>query len=179
MKSRIRIPVLLGASILGLVVSAAAAEQKIAVVNAQQILDDTKKGKKIKEMLADYVQTRQRTIQSDEAELKRLEAERISQESVSSASAKQEKEKMFEQKLAAYQRRLQELDGEVQTKKREALGAFTKAIEQAVQQIAEKENIVLVLEKGGSRAGTLILYNQDSLDLTGRVVQALDSKGEQ
>ena len=179
MKSRIRIPALLGASILGLVLSAAAAEVKIAVVDPQQILDDTKTGKKIKQMLADYVQTRQRTIQSEEIELKRLETERVSQESVSSASAKQEKEKMFEQKLAAYQRRLQELDGEVQTKKREALGAFTKAIEQAVQQIAEKENIVLVLEKGGSRAGTLILYNQDSLDLTGRVVQALDSKGEQ
>ena len=179
MKSRISIPALLGAGIFGLVVSAAAAEVKIAVVSPQQILDDTKKGKKIKQLLAEYVETRQRTIQSEEAELKRLEAERISQESVSSASAKQEKEKVFEQKLAAYQRRLQELDGEVQAKKREALGAFTKAIEQAVQQIAENENIVLVLEKGGSRAGTLILYNQDSLDLTGRVIKALDSKGEQ
>ena len=178
MKPRVSIPALLGAGILGLMVSAAAAEQKVAVVNPQDILNGTKKGKAIKDTLADYVQTRQRTIQSEEAELKRLEAERISQESASSASAKQEKEKVFEQKLAAFQRKLKDLDGEVQVKKREELGAFTKAIEQVVQQIAEKENIVLVLEKGGSRAGTLILYNQDSLDLTSRVIKALDSKSD-
>jgi len=160
-------------------VSAAAIEQKIAVVNPQDVLNGTKKGKKIKDMLAEYVQTRQRTIQSEEAELKRLEAERDKQESVSSASAKQEKQKVFEQKLASYQRRLQELDGEVQAKKRDALGEFSKAVEQAVQQIAEKENIMLVLEKGKPGVMPLILYNQDSLDLTSRVIKVLDGNSDQ
>jgi outer membrane protein len=160
-------------------VSAAAVEIKIAVVNPQDVLNGTKKGKTIKDMLAEYVQTRQRVIQSEEAELKKLEAELVSQGPVLSASAKQEKQQAYQQHLAAYDRRLQELEGEVQAKKRDALGEFTRDIEQAVQQIAEKENIVLVLEKGRTGAATLILYNQDSLDLTSRVIKALDSKSDQ
>ena len=179
MKPRVGIPALLGACILGFVVSAAAVEVKIAVVNPQDILNGTKKGKKIKEMLAEYVQVRQRVIQSEEAALKKLEAEIASQGPVLSAQAKQEKQEVFQQQLAAYDRRLQELEGEVQAKKRDALGEFTKAIEQAVQQIAEKENIVLVLEKGTTGAATLIRYNDYSLDLTSRVIKALDSKSDQ
>ena len=179
MKPRVSIPALLIACILGFGVSAAAVEVKIAVVNPQDILNGTKKGKTIKDMLAEYVQTRQRVIQSEEAELKKLEAELASQGPALSASAKQEKQQVFQQHLTAYERRLQELEGEVQAKKRDALGEFTKAIEQAVQQIAEKENIVLVLEKGRTGAATLILFNQDSLDLTSRVIKALDSKSDQ
>ena len=178
MKPRVSIPVVLGACILGFVVSATAVEQKIAVVNPQDILNGTKKGKKIKDMLAEYVQVRQRVIQSEEADLKKLEAELAGQGPVLSPSAKQEKQQVFQQQLAAYDRRLQQLEGEVQAKKRDALGEFTKAIEQAVQQIAEKEHIVLVLEKGTSGAGTLIRYNEDSLDLTSRVIKALDSKSD-
>ncbi|HEY3196988.1 MAG TPA: OmpH family outer membrane protein [Nitrospirales bacterium] len=179
MKRRVNILAILTACILGFVVSAAAVEQKIAVVNPQDILNGTKKGKKIKDMLAEYVQTRQRVVQSEEADLKKLEAELASTGPVLSAAAKQEKQAVFQKQLAAYDRRLQELEGEVQAKKRDALGEFTKAIEQAVQQIAENENILLVLEKGRGGPATGILYNQDSLDLTSRVIKALDSKSDQ
>lgn len=179
MKSPVSILAILSASILGFAVSAAAVEVKVAVVNPQEILNGTKKGKTIKDMLAEYVQSRQRVIQSEEAELKKLEAELTSQAPVLSASAKQEKQQVFQRQLSAYERRLQKLEGEVQAKKREALAEFTKTIEQAVQQIAEKENIVLVLEKGRGGPTTLIVYHQDSLDLTSRVIKALDGKGEQ
>ena len=156
--------------------AAGAAELKVGVIDPQKVFEGTKRGKKIKETLADYVQTRQRLIQSEEADLKKLEEDLAKRASSLSAQAKQEKEQAFQQKMTAYQRRVQELEGEVQAKKREVLGEFTKAIEQVVQEIAEKEKIVLVMEKGGTNAGRLVLYSEDSLDLTARVIKALDSK---
>jgi outer membrane protein len=179
MKQRASVLLLLSVCVGGCVVSAGAAELKIGLVDSQKIFEGTNRGKKIKEMLADYIQARQRVIASEEAELKKLEGDLVSPASPLSAKAKEEKEQTFKQKMGTYQRRVQELDGEVQTKKREVLGEFTKAIEQVVQAIAEKEKIVLVLEKSGpaGSGGALVLYNQDSLDLTARVIKELDSKG--
>ena len=177
MKYRAHVLVLLSVFMLGFVPAAEAMEVKIGVVEPQKIFEGTKKGKKIKEMLADYVQVRQRVIESEEADLKKLEEELVNQGSVLSASAKTEKEQTFQQKMAAYQRRVQDLEGEVQTKRREVLGDFTKVIEQVVREIAEKEKIILVLEIGGLNTGAPILYYQDSLDLTARVIKALDGKG--
>ena len=176
MKQRASILVLLSLFLLGLEFSAGAEELKIGVINPQKILEATKQGKKAKQTLADYVQTRQKLLESEAADLKKLETELATQSTVLDTKVKAEKEQSFQQKVAVYQRRVQELNAEVETKKREILGGFTKAIEQAVREIAEKEKILLVMEKGGNNAGSLVLYNQDSLDLTPRVIKALDSK---
>jgi len=176
MKQRASILVLLSLFLLGLEFSAGAEELKIGVINPQKILEATKQGKKAKQTLADYVQTRQKLLESEAADLKKLETELATQSTVLDTKVKAEKEQSFQQKVAVYQRRVQELNAEVETKKREVLGGFTKAIEQAVREIAEKEKILLVMEKGGNNAGSLVLYNQDSLDLTPRVIKALDSK---
>lgn len=177
MKQRAGMLALVSVFMLGFVPSTGAVEVKIGVVNHQKILESTKRGKKIKETLGDYVQARQRVIASEEADLKKLEEELVTQGAVLSAPAKAEKEQVFQKRMAAYQRRVQELEGEVQTKNREVLGAFTKTIEQVVKEIAEKEKIILVLESRGSAAGDPILYHQDSLDLTTQVIKVLDSKG--
>jgi outer membrane protein len=175
MKQRATILVLLSLFLLGVGFSAGAEELKIGVINPQKILEATKQGKKAKQTLADYVQTRQKLLESEAADLKKLEMEMATQSTVLDTKVKAEKEQSFQQKVAVYQRRVQELNAEVETKKREILGGFTKAIEQAVREIAEKEKILLVVEKGGN-AGSLVLFNQDSLDLTPRVIKALDSK---
>jgi outer membrane protein len=176
MKQRASILVLLSLFLLGVGFSAEAEELKIGVINPQKILEATKQGKKVKQTLAEYVQTRQKLLESEAADIKKLETELATQSTVLDIKAKAEKEQSFQQKVAVYQRRVQELNTEVETKKREVLGGFTKAIEQAVREIAEKEKILLVMEKGGGNAGSLVLFNQDSLDLTPRVIKALDSK---
>ena len=176
MKQTTSMLLLLSTFLFGCVWPVGATELKIGVVNPQKILDGTKRGKKIKEMLADYVQARQRLIQSEETDLKKAEEELKSQLSVLTPPLKEEKERVFQQKMMAYQRRVQELEGEVQAKKREVLGEFTRLIEQAVQEIAEKEKIVLVLESAAD-PGTPILYTQASLDLTARVIKTLDGSG--
>jgi Skp family chaperone for outer membrane proteins len=43
--------------------------------------------------------------------------------------------------------------------------------------IADREKISLIVEKGDSGAGALVIYSHPSLDLTDRVIKDLDAKG--
>ena len=171
------------ASTLGLVLlvhgfPVGAADLSIGVIEPQKVLDATKAGRKIKDALADYVNTRQRLIESEEQDIKALEEDLVKQGADLSPAAKQEREEAIRQKLMTYRRHVQELDGEVQTKKRELLSDFTKKVEQVVREIAERENIALVVEKEDAGPGALIMYNEPSINLTDRVIKAFESKGE-
>src|SRR2546425_12479331 len=106
-----------------------------------------------------------------------MEEDLVKQGTALSPEARQEKEAVIRQKLVTYQRHVQELEGEVQTKKRELLSDFTKQIEQVVREIAERENITLVMEQGAAGLGALIMYSEPSIDLTERVIKAFESKG--
>src|SRR5713101_2912608 len=150
----------------------------IGVVEPQKVLDGTTAGKRVKDALADYVNTRQRLIESEEQDIKAMEEDLVKQGTALSPEAKQEKEEGIRQKLITYRRHVQELDGEVQSKKRELLSDFTKKIEQVVREIAEKEQLTLVMEKGDAGPGALIMYSEPSINLTDRVIKALDGKGE-
>jgi outer membrane protein len=168
--------ILIGMLALAFGLPAWAEELKIAVVEPQKVLEATKAGRRIKDSLADYVKTRQRLLDSEAEDLKKIEEDLVKQGAGLSAETRQEKEGAFRQKVAAYQRRVQDLEGEVQAKKAEVLGEFTKSLEQVVQEIAEKEKISLVMQKGAGDAGTLVIFNHPSVDLTDRVIKALDSR---
>lgn len=166
---------------IGVVVIAAAfglpawaAELKIGVVEPQRVLDGTKTGRKIKDSLAEYVKSRQKIIDMEEEDLKKMEEDLVKQGSVLSAEAKKDKEESFRRKMVEYQRKVGQLNQEVQAKKKEMLDEFNKNLEQVVKGIADKEKLSLVVEKGDNGAGALIIYSHPSLDLTDRVIKELD-----
>ncbi len=159
------------------VAAPARAEVKIGVVEPQKVLDDTKAGKKIKDSLQEYVKARQKVIDMEEDELKKMEEDLVKQGAVLSPDAKKDKEEKFRQKMVDYQRKVQQLNQEVQVKKKETLDEFNKSLEQVIRGIADREKITLVVEKGDNGAGALIIYSHPSLDLTERVIKELDARG--
>jgi outer membrane protein len=154
-----------------------AEDTKLGIVDAQKIFEGSKIGKKDKLFLEDYVKTRQRLLESEEADLKKLESDLQQQQAVMTPGALQQKAEEFRQRVEVYQRHVQEMQGEVEAKKRELLGAFSKKVEQVVAEIAVKERILLVLERGAGSVGTMVLFNTPSIDITDQVIKALDSKG--
>jgi outer membrane protein len=176
MKKHWSVLILMGMSSWASGVPAWAEDLKVAVVEPQKVLEGTKAGKKIKDSLAEYVKTRQRLLDSEAEDLKKIEEDLAKQGATLSPAAKQGKETAFRQKVVVYQRRIRELETEVQAKKKEMLSGFTKIIEQVVNEIAEKEKISLVLDKGGSETGVLVIFNHPSVDLTNRVIKEVDSR---
>jgi len=153
-----------------------AKDSTIVVIEPQKVLDGTNEGKKIKDALGEYIKARQRIIEQEEDDLKQKQEELAKQDAVLSPQAKQGKGEELRQRVAAYQNHLQQLEEEVQSKRKELLGEFTDRIEQVVREIAEKDKIDLVLDKGDSGAGAMILFSQSAINLTDRVIKALDGK---
>ncbi len=176
MKKYWSVLILMGMSAQAFGMPAWAEDLKVAVVEPQKVLEGTKAGKKVKDSLAEYVKTRQRLLDSEADDLKKIEEDLAKSGATLSPAAKQEKETVLRQKVVAYQRRVRELEVEVQAKKTEMLGGFTKTIEQVVKEIAEKEKISLVLDKGNNESDMLVIFNNPSVDLTDRVIKELDSR---
>jgi outer membrane protein len=160
-----------------LVAAPAWAEVKIGVVDPNKVLEGTKAGKKVKDALQEYIKARQKVIDMEEDDLKKAEEDLVKQGAVLSPEAKKDKEDKLRQKYGEYQRKVQQLNQEVQVKKNETFAEFTKNVEQVIRAIAEREKFTLVLEKTDSGLPSAVIYSNSSLDLTERVIKELDAKG--
>ena len=178
MKSQRSLSIPMGIFILALGTPLMAADMKIGVIEPQKVLDGTKAGKKIKDSLQEYVKSRQKIIDLEEEELKKMEEDLVKQSAVLSPDAKKEKEESFRRRMGDYQRKVTQLNQEVQTRKKEVLEDFNKTLEVIVRNIADREKLSLVVEKGDNGAGALVIYSHPSLDFTDRVIRELDKGGK-
>jgi outer membrane protein len=159
MKNGCRMAILAAILALAWAGTSVAADLKIGVLEPQKVLDGTRK---------------QKIIDLEEEELKKIEEELVKQSAVLSPEAKKDKEEGFRKRYMEYQRKVNQLTQEVQNKKKEVLEEFNKSLEQIVKTIADKEKLSLVVEKGDNGAGALVVYSHPSLDITDRVIKELD-----
>ena len=149
---------------------------KVAVMNQQMVVEQSKAGKRALEELKAYSMTRQKIINADDQELKEL------QEAMGDAkltdSAKQEKQGQFQAKLEAYQRRLADFNREIQQKQREMVAEYMKKVQAAAQAVGEKNGYVAIIDKGSEAAMKIVLYHQPALDLTDQVVKEFDRQNK-
>jgi len=152
-----------------------AQDLKIGTIDTPKVFDGTKEGKKLKDSLIEFIKIRQRLLDSEGEDIKKLEEDFGKQAGTLSPAAKQEKQEAFRLKVATYQRRGKELEGELQAKRAEVLGGFQKEVAQVARKIAERDNLALVIEKGDTGVGQRILFSQPVIDLTDRVIKEMDS----
>ncbi|MEI8016320.1 MAG: OmpH family outer membrane protein [Nitrospira sp.] len=145
---------------------------KVAVMNQQLVIEQSKAGKRAFEELKAYSMTRQKIINADDQELKDLQ--QAIQDGKLSDSAKQEKQGQFQAKLDAYQRRLADFNREIQQKQREMVAEYSKKVQAAAQAVGEKNGFIAVIDKGSEAAIKIVLYHQPALDVTDQVVKEFD-----
>lgn len=150
------------------------ADLKMAYIDAQKILDNSKAGKRAKATIEEYVKSRQKIIDLEEEELKRLDTELAKQAAVLSPEARKEKEETLKRKFTDYQKRAADLRSEVDAKKLEILKEFNQGLEDAVKRAAEKEGYVIVFDK--NPMGGPLVYAKEGLDITDKVVAEYDKK---
>ena len=149
---------------------------KVAVMNQQVVVEQSKAGKRALEELKAYSMTRQKIINADDQELKELE--QTIQDGKLTDSAKQEKQGQFQAKLEAYQRRLADFNREIQQKQREMVAEYSKKVQAAAQVVGEKNGYVAVIDKGSEAAMKIVLYHQPALDVTDQVVKEFDRQNK-
>lgn len=156
----------------GVTATAGGTGVKIAFLDAQKALDSAKEGMRLRQSLDEYVKSRQKIIDLDEQDIKRLRDELDKQGPVLSQEALKLKQGDFEDKVNSYRKKVSELQKEVQEKRLSALDEFNKKLEQSVKHIAEKEGYGLVLNKNGD--GGAVIYGKEAYDVTTKVVEQMD-----
>ncbi len=149
---------------------------KVAVMNQQMVIEQSKAGKRALEELKAYSITRQKIINADDQELKELQ--QAIQDGKLPDSAKQEKQGQFQAKLDAYQRRLADFNREIQQKQREMVAEYSKKVQAAAQAVGEKNGFIAVIDKGSEAAIKIVLYHQPALDVTDQVVKEFDRQNK-
>ncbi len=149
---------------------------KVAVMNQQVVVEQSKAGKRALEELKAYSITRQKIINADDQELKELQ-QAIGDGKLTD-SAKQEKQGQFQAKLEAYQRRLADFNREIQQKQRELVAEYSKKVHAAAQAVGEKNGYVAIIDMGNEAAMKIVLYHQPVLDLTDQVVKEFDRQNK-
>ena len=149
---------------------------KVAVMNQQVVVEQSKAGKRALEELKAYSMTRQKIINADDQELKELQ-QAIQDEKLPD-SAKQEKQSQFQVKLDAYQRRLSDFNREIQQKQREMVAEYSRKVQAAAQAVGEKNGYAAIIDKGVEAAMKIVLYHQPALDLTDQVMKEFDRQNK-
>jgi outer membrane protein len=149
---------------------------KVAVMNQQAVVEQSKAGKRALEELKAYSMTRQKIINADDQELKELQL--AIQDGKLTDSAKQEKQGQFQSKLEAYQRRLADFNREIQQKQREMVAEYMKKVQAAAQVVGEKNGYVAIIDKGNDTTMKIVLYYQPTLDVTDQMVKEFDRQNK-
>jgi outer membrane protein len=149
---------------------------KVAVVDQQAVLEQSKAGKRAMESLKEFSASRQRIIAVDDEEMKRLEKELKDQDPNLSEAAKREKQRVFQTKLESYQRRLQEFNREIQEKQKEMGDNYLRKVKEVAAEIAQKEGYAAVLDKGSDSTLKIVIYHRGAIDLTDRVMKEFDKR---
>ncbi|MBI5038211.1 MAG: OmpH family outer membrane protein [Nitrospirae bacterium] len=146
-------------------------EVKIGLVDSQMVLDNSLKGKEVKEALNDYVQSRQKIVDIEEIDLRKLQEELTKQAAILSPETKQEKEELFQKKFLEYQKKVSELQKEIQQRRTEMLEGFNNELEKLVRAIGEKEGYALILNNLDVK---IVMFAKPSIDLTKRITEEMD-----
>jgi outer membrane protein len=146
------------------------AKPPIAVVNIQQIMQDSTAAKSVREALESKQKAFQAEITKKEESLQKEDQELGKQRSVLSKEA-------FEEKVKAFRAKATDVQKEVQSKKAMLDGAFERALGD-IQKIVTEIISEIAKEKGFTAAipTSQLLYADAKLDITAEVLDKLNKK---
>lgn len=157
-----------------LVASPALAEVKIGYIDLQKALNLSEAGKAAKEKIGKKVKEHESTIDSRQKELKKLKDDLEKQALLLSEEARAAKERDYQQKLKDFQRFTKDIQEELQQQDADFTRQILEEVFKVIKEVGEKEGYTLILEQAESS----ILYADDKIDLTDKVIKAFDARSK-
>ena len=164
--------------------AALAAGGKMAYVDTQAVFDKAKLGKKYQGIVREYYESRKKILDLDAEEIQKIQEEYTKQKQAKllNDKAQKEKEETINRKIADFQKKRDEFSAEIGKKNEELSNEFNQQMVVVLKDIVKREKISLVLNKTiniMSKAEVpSILYADEDMDLTDKVVAEMDKKEE-
>lgn len=156
------------------------AGMKVGYVDTQAVFDKSKLGQKYQDIVREYYNNRKKILDADAADIEAQTKEFEKQKSAMTEKARKEREEALRRKIDDFNKKRADFTNEINRKNEELSKEFDQALIAVLKEISKKEKISIVLNKSvgiGPKAEVpVILYAEDGLDLTSRVVAELDKK---
>jgi outer membrane protein len=172
------------AAICLIAVSALASGGRIAYVDTQAVFDKTKLGKKYQGVVREYFESRKKILDMDADEIQKLQEDynKQKQAKLLNEKAQKEKEETINRKINDFEKKRTEFTNEINKKNEELSVEFNQQMVAVLKEIVKKEKVSLVLNRTiniMSKAEVpSVLYADEDLDLTDKVVAEMDKKEE-
>lgn len=153
---------------LMLVAGVSQAELKIGFVNVAKVLEKAPQAAKAKSRLETEFSPRDKTLLSQQKDIKALEDKLGRDASVMGDEERRKLEKDVLDKKRDAARAQQEFQEDFNLRRNEELGNLQKRIVEAVRALAKEESFDLLLTDG-------VIYANDQIDVTSRVQQKLET----
>lgn len=150
---------------------------EIGFVNTQEVMNQLPERQQIQDQLNSFVQQKQQELQQASTEFQNAVA--TYQQNQSSMTQEQitQREKeltQMEQNLTRLQQTAQQ---EIAQRRQELLGPIYQRIDQAIQAIAQQNELDYVLSEITSQGSNIVFYSADSsMDITQQVIQRVNSQ---
>jgi outer membrane protein len=173
---------MLGAVLVLCIAATAAfgAGSKIGYVDTQAAFDKTKLGKKYQGILREYFESRKKILDLDADEIQKMREDYTKQSSILKPDARKEKEDIISRKISEFEKKRSEFNGELAKKNDELSTEFNQEMTAVLKDMAKREKISLILNRTISMMNKgevpSVLYAEEELDLTDRLVADLDKK---
>lgn len=161
---------------------AMAAGGKTAYVDTQAVFDKAKLGKKYQGIVREYYESRKKILDLDAEEIQKLQDDynKQKQAKLLNEKAQKEKEDTVSRKISEFQKKREDFSGEIGKKNEELSNEFNQEMMLVLKDIAKREKVSLVLNKTinilSKAEVPAILYADEDMDLTDKVVAELDKK---
>lgn len=157
----------------GLASGAVAAELKIGVVNMQTALTQSKGGIENTAKLKAFYEEKMTVLKQKDEEIKKVDQEYKSKATILNDENKKKYEKRLGQMVDELRRLSKESDDEFREMEAKLTDEVLKALNKVVAEIGKTEKFDLLLESGSTV--TTVLYRDDAIDVTDRVIKAYDA----
>lgn len=164
--------------------AAMAAGGKTAFVDSQTVFDKSKLGKKYQNTVREYYESRKKILDIDADEIQKLQDDygKQKQSKMLNEKALKEKEESIGRKINDFQKKREEFSNEISKKNEELSNDFNQQMMIALKDIAKHEKVSMVLNKTinvlSKSEVPAVLYADDDLDLTDKVIADLDKKDD-
>jgi outer membrane protein len=143
---------------------------KLANIDMQRVLANTSGGKRVKQILQEEMNAKQKLIQANQTSLKGKKDAFEKDSLMWGPSKKLEEQKKLETEMMEFQSMVNKADGEIQRRQVELMQPVLIDIKRVVTQIAQEKRFDLVIEKNSSG----VLYSANAQDITDEVTLAYE-----
>lgn len=150
---------------------AAAAEQKVAVIDVQRAVASTEDGLRAQATLKKMFDSKQQELNKKQTDLQRQREDIDKQAKVLPKDALEKRINDWQKQMMELQQIFVEYNKELEKKQKELTDPVFEKVMQIIKRLATSENIDLVVDKA------TVAYVRGDLDLTDRCIQMYNSGG--